>query len=150
MILLANFIASRFKQLPGHLIAGGLIATCLALYFVDLSRFAFLPFATKAIVVGTLTTLPMLFSGIVFIDSFARVKNKDLALGANLVGAIAGGLLQSITFLTGIKALLLVVAGLYLAAMLTRPKQGEIEAYEVERETRGEDSGVEEDLVLTT
>jgi hypothetical protein len=33
-----------------------------------------------------------------------------------------GGLLQSVTFVTGIKALLLIVAGLYLAAFLTRPR----------------------------
>ena len=32
------------------------------------------------------------------------------------------GLLQTVTFVTGIKALLLIVAGLYLVAVLTRPK----------------------------
>jgi len=150
MILLANLIAARFKKLPRNVVACGLIASCLALYFVDLSRLAFLPFATKAILVGALTTLPMFFSGIIFINSFARVKNKDLALGANLIGALAGGMLQSITFVTGIKSLLLIVAGLYVAAMLTRPQHGEAEEQEVEKENRGEDRGAEQDLILTT
>src|SRR5262249_26029966 len=50
-----------------------------------------------------------------------RTERKDLALGANLIGALAGGLLQSVTFLTGIRALLLVVAGLYLLALATLP-----------------------------
>ena len=92
------------------------------MYFVDLSQFAFLPFATKAIVVGSLTTLPMLFSGLIFIDSFAKTKHKDSALGANLMGALVGGALQSVTYVIGIKALLLVVAALYLAAIVCAPR----------------------------
>jgi Ca2+/Na+ antiporter len=76
----------------------------------------------KATIVGALTSLPMLFSGLVFIRSFAVAERKDAALGANLMGALAGGLLQSVTFVTGIKALLLIVAALYIGAMLTRPR----------------------------
>jgi spermidine synthase len=126
MILLANLIEAKLgKRLPSSLVWSGLIGTCIALYFVDLSRFAFLPYATKVLVVGLLTTLPMLFSGIVFIRSFAAVERKDLALGANLFGSLVGGILQSLTFMTGIKALLLIVAGLYLAAFLTRQKKSQ-------------------------
>ena len=124
MILLANAIAARFPKLPLAPVYFALCGSCLALYFVDLSRYAFLPFATKAFIVGGLTTLPMLFSGIVFIRSFAAVKAKHEALGANLIGSLFGALLQSITFLIGIKALLLIVAGLYLMSMLTQPRQG--------------------------
>ena len=121
MVLLANLIAAKFANVPQSLFVCLLMASCVALYFVDLSRFAFLPFATKALLVGTLTTLPMLFAGIIFIDSFRHVLRKDLALGANLFGALVGGILQSVTFVIGIKALLLVVALLYLAAIVTRP-----------------------------
>ena len=117
MILLANAVAAKFPNLPMKPVYVLLCGSCIALYFVDISRFAFLPFATKAVIVGALTTLPMFFSGIVFIRSFAQTKAKDVALGANLFGALVGGLLQSITFITGIKALLLVVAGLYLLAL---------------------------------
>ena len=102
-------------------VAACLIGSCLGLYFVDLSRFAFLPFATKAALIGTLTTLPMLFSGILFIQSFARVERKDVAPAAKLIGALVGGMLQLITFAIGIKALLLIVAALYAAAVLLRP-----------------------------
>lgn len=123
MILLANLVEAKGPRLQQNVVTLCLIATCLALYLIDLSRFGFLPYALKASVVGGLTTLPMFFSGIVFIRSFANVKRKDLALGANLIGALMGGLLQSLTFVIGVKALLLVVAGLYLAAMFTREKQ---------------------------
>ena len=121
MILFANFVAYQLPRLSIRLVYACLIGTCLALYLVDLSSFAFLPYATKAMLVGGLTTLPMLFSGIVFIRSFAVVTGKDEALGANLIGALVGALLQSVTFITGIKALLLIVAALYLASLFTRP-----------------------------
>ena len=128
MILLANLIAARFPRLPMGPVYALLVASCLGLYVLDLSTFAFLPYATKAIVVGLLTSLPMLFSGIVFMRSFADVERKDAALGANLMGALVGGLLQSVTFVVGIKALLLIVGALYIGAMLTRPKAGQSRA----------------------
>jgi len=123
MILLANLIAYRFPRLPLGPVYALLVGSCLGLYALDLSTFAFLPYATKALVVGLLTSLPMLFSGIVFMRSFAAADRKDAALGANLMGALVGGLLQSVTFVVGIKALLLIVGALYVGALLTRPKE---------------------------
>jgi len=125
MALLANGIAYKFPKLPPTLIYFLLASTCLALYFIDLARFGFLPYPIKASIVGTLTSLPMLFSGIVFIRSFAVARDKSNALGANLIGALVGALLQSITFITGIKALLLVVAGFYLLSLFTVPVQAQ-------------------------
>lgn len=122
MILLANLATHRFPHISLRAVYAILITTCLALYFIDLARFAFLPYAIKALVVGGLTTFPMLFSGIVFIRSFTVVAGKDQALGSNLIGALVGALLQSVTFVSGIKALLLMVAGLYFLSMLTKPQ----------------------------
>lgn len=123
MILLSNLIAARFPRLPPVAAAAGLLGCCVGLYCFDLAQLAFLPFLTKAVLVGGMTTLPMLFSGLIFIDSFAKVERKDAALGANLLGALLGGILQSMTFVTGINALLLIVAMLYCLALLTRPAQ---------------------------
>jgi spermidine synthase len=122
MILLANLVAAKFPKLPLPPVYALLVLSCIGLYFLDLSRFAFLPYATKALVVGLLTSLPMLFSGIVFIRSYSITERKDATLGANMIGALVGGLLQSVTFVVGIKALLLIVATLYLAAVLSRPR----------------------------
>jgi spermidine synthase len=125
MALLANWIAYKFPKLPLALVYFLLVGTCLALYFIDLARFSFLPYPLKAAIVGALTSLPMLFSGIVFVRSFVTAKDKSNALGANLIGALVGALLQSITFVIGIKALLLVVAGFYLLSLFTAPAQTE-------------------------
>jgi spermidine synthase len=122
VILLANLLAAALPRLPLSLAYACLIGSAVGLYFVDLAWFAPLPYFARALVVGLLTSLPMLFSGIVFIRSFATTPGKDAALGANLFGALVGGLLQSLTFVTGIKALLLVVAALYAAAWLSKPR----------------------------
>jgi hypothetical protein len=119
MILLANCLVSY--KLRGSAVFGLLVTSCLANYLIDLSTFAFLPYPAKAALVGALTTLPMLFAGMIFIESFPRAVHKDRALGANLIGSLVGGMLQSLTFVIGIKALLLIVAALYLAAWLMRP-----------------------------
>jgi hypothetical protein len=123
--LLANWIALKFPDLPVPLVYFLLIGTSIGLYFIDLATFAFLPYFLKAAIVGSLTSLPMLFSGIVFVRSFAMAQDKSNALGANLIGALVGALLQSITFVIGIKALLLVVAAFYLLSLLTAPTPAE-------------------------
>ena len=120
MVLAANFLVARFPVISTNWAYAALAASCLGLYGIDIARFAFLPFVSKVVVVGLLTCLPMLFSGIVFIRSFSQVRDKDLALGANLFGSLTGGILQSVTFLIGTKALLLLVAGLYALAWLCR------------------------------
>jgi spermidine synthase len=119
MILAANLLTYRFADIPLKWVYFSLFALCLLLYFVDLASFAFLPYLIKASIVGSVTTLPMLFSGIIFIRSFTLVAEKDKALGANLFGALTGAMLQSITFITGIKALLLIVLLFYVLAMIT-------------------------------
>ena len=123
MALVANWIAYKFPALPVTPVYALLIGSAVGLYFVDLSVFSSLPYFIKAVLVGSLTSLPMLFSGIVFVRSFTIAKDKSNALGANLIGALAGALLQSITFVIGIKALLLVVAGFYLLSLFTAPAQ---------------------------
>jgi spermidine synthase len=134
MALLANWIAYRFSKLPLPLVYSLLVGTCLVLYFIDLARFGFLVYPLKATIVGALTSLPMLFSGMVFIRSFALARDKSNALGANLIEALVGALLQSITFITGIKTLLIVVAGFYLLALFTKssPSKTDEQAIQVE------------------
>jgi hypothetical protein len=129
MALMANWLAFRFPAMPIGAAYIALIGICIGLYFVDLARFAFLPPAMKALVVGALTTCPMLVSGLIFVRSFATADHKDEALGANLVGALFGALLQSLTFVIGIKALLLIVAACYVASLVTLPARTAAVAY---------------------
>lgn len=119
MILFANLIRAKVSNIPMGLVYVLLVGSSAGLYFVDLSAAAFLPYAQKVLIIAAVATLPMLFSGIVFIHSFNATPDKGRALGANLFGALVGGLLQSLTFITGMQFLMLLVAALYLTAVLT-------------------------------
>ncbi len=52
MVLLANALEAGFPRIQTWVVYSFVCGTCLALYFIDLSRFAFLPYATKALLVG--------------------------------------------------------------------------------------------------
>jgi hypothetical protein len=56
-----------------------------------------------------------------FIQSFAVSTDKARALGSNLIGALVGGLLESLSFVTGIRALVILVGLFYWIAILRRP-----------------------------
>ena len=120
MVLLANFVVSVIRNIPDGLIYLLLLSASVMLYFLDLAAFNSLPLVQKSLIVGLLTTSPMFFSGIIFIRSFARTARKDLALGSNLLGALIGAMLQSLSFIFGIRFLLVIVLLCYLAACMTR------------------------------
>ena len=59
------------------------------------------------------------FSNFVLLGSFlGRVGATNVAFGANLLGAMVGGVLEYVSLVTGYQTLLLLVATLYAAAFL--------------------------------
>jgi hypothetical protein len=61
---------------------------------------------------------PVFFANLVFTRSFQDTRSADMAFASNLIGATLGGVLEYAALLTGYRGLLLVVAGLYLAALV--------------------------------
>ena len=67
--------------------------------------------------------VPIFFAGIIFTENFRREAGSSWAFGANMLGAVAGGLAQNLSFIFGMKALLLISALVYcLAAIVQRKK----------------------------
>ena len=62
---------------------------------------------------------PIFIANLVFAERFRNVEESNVAFGANLLGAMVGGVLEYVALLTGYQALLLLVAVLYGAAFLT-------------------------------
>jgi hypothetical protein len=77
-----------------------------------------LPFQTRSvgILLAGAYCAPVFFSGVIFAGTFRRIENKSSAFGSNILGAVAGGLTQNISFVIGLKALLLLAAGFYALA----------------------------------
>jgi len=56
---------------------------------------------------------PIIFANLVFARAFRDTAMADMSFASNLLGAMVGGALEYVALLTGYRALLLVVAGLY-------------------------------------
>src|SRR4029450_3036308 len=75
---------------------------------------------------------PVFVANLIFAERFKGVGSSVVAFGANLLGAMVGGLLEYGGRVVGYRALLLVVAGLYSLAFVFRPREA----------TRGRATGV--------
>jgi SAM-dependent methyltransferase len=63
---------------------------------------------------------PIFIANLVFAERFRSVEASNVAFGANLLGAMLGGVLEYVSLVTGYQALLLLVAALYAAAFIAR------------------------------
>ncbi len=82
-----------------------------------------LPTPARLIVAVLLAFAPIFAANLVFARRFRDSANSTAAFGANLVGAMVGGLLEYASLITGYRNLLLIVALLYGAAFLLRPNE---------------------------
>jgi SAM-dependent methyltransferase len=117
LILLANILVERYRLPSPYIAYGGLTVSLLLGYFIPASVFIALPGALKALGAVTLYTLPVFFAGIVFSTSFAKSRSPDQHIGSNMIGAILGGLLESFSFISGIRSLFLIALALYLLSL---------------------------------
>lgn len=127
MALLANAWVARS---PGTSLLAPLVGVLLggaALVLTPLDTFVSLPAPWKMLVAGSFFALPIFFSGILFTRLFQRTRRKDMALGSNLFGAIAGGLCEQFSFVSGLRALTAMAVILYLAAYFCSRQEDMVE-----------------------
>ena len=121
-IVAANLVTRRTARATAELgFLGIAVALALNLLLPDRALFFADPIL-RALAAMALYCGVIFFAGIAFIRGFARASFSGGALGSNLLGALAGGLLESLSLWTGLKALLAVAGLFYLAAFLTRPR----------------------------
>lgn len=122
LILLANAVAARFPALTGTFAYVGLFTALAVCYFVPLQALLFESFWLRALGSTLFLCSPVFFAGLIFISSFARTKFSAEAFGSNLFGSVIGGLLEALSFWTGIRSLLVVAGICYLLSWVTRRK----------------------------
>ncbi len=114
MILLANLVVSRTRRVPLRLVYLALFAVLLFDYFVSLRGLLGLSFWWQLLAVGLQVAGPMFFSGIIFARWFEQAQDTSSALGANLMGAVLGALLEYGSLVVGLRQLYLVALLFYL------------------------------------
>ncbi|HLC02915.1 MAG TPA: methyltransferase domain-containing protein [Anaerolineales bacterium] len=122
MILLSNFVAERWTKPSYRLLYPMLLLSISLIYVIPLERLFLKSELAKGLVVGGLFCLPVFFAGLIFITGFRTTPQKDAAFGANILGAILGGFLEAVSFISGMRFLLLLAAGLYVISAITLPR----------------------------
>ena len=126
VLLLANFFVRYRHPERLHIYYVALCAGLLVDFAVPWSK---LP--GSGVFVGTVICVaycvPIFFAGVIFTECFRRVSGRSEAFGSNMLGAVAGGLAQNLSFVFGMKALLLVAVFIYGGAAIlqfARPFKG--------------------------
>jgi spermidine synthase len=114
-LLLANVIVEHSRSLPRWLVLAGLLAGLALAWWLPINQFAGSAAAAGAVATAVFA-IPVFFAGILFATEFRAVESPSAALGANILGAVAGGLLENLSFIFGMRALLLVAIALYCLA----------------------------------
>jgi spermidine synthase len=118
LIVAVNFLVDSWPSIPVRFAYSGIGICLLVSYFLPLEKLFFQGFWVKALVATLVLCSPVAFASIVFIRSFAEYKFSGRALGSNLLGALVGGMLESVSLWTGIRSLIILAAALYLLSFL--------------------------------
>jgi spermidine synthase len=126
LIVAANATVSSIPSISRGIAYAGILIAAAVGYFVPMQSLFFPNPWAKGLAALAVLCLPVYFAGIIFARSFAEVSFNSEALGSNLLGAVVGGVLESISFWTGLRALLLVSVLLYIlsAIALRRRESG--------------------------
>ena len=126
LIVGANAVVEWRPDFPIAAAYAGIFVTLLAAYLTPVRALLFPSVAMKIVASTVVFCLPVFFAGIVFVRSYAQAGFRGEALGSNLFGALAGGLLEATSFWFGLRFLLLLAGALYLASWLTLAARREV------------------------
>jgi SAM-dependent methyltransferase len=117
MALASALVASRIEIRRRAPIAVALLALLAINYFVPVGRVTFESRAAESLFYGLLVFSPVFCAGLLFSSSFKRSSSTAADFGANLLGAIVGGVGEYLSLLAGYQFLLVLVALCYIAAI---------------------------------
>ncbi len=118
MALAANLVAGRLKGAALKPVYIGLFASLLLNLVFPLHWLSALGSFPKELAAGWVMGLPIFFAGLAFSLAFSRCQDRSAALASNLLGAMVGGMLETLSFVIGIQGLLVVTTLLYAGSMI--------------------------------
>jgi spermidine synthase len=118
MILAANLFVQIVKPQSLWWYYAGLFLTLVLNLVVPLDFFLGQDRAIQVVGSCLLVFAPILFAGVIFATSFARAKAAGAAFGANIAGAMLGGLAENASMLLGFQYLLVLALVFYLLSTI--------------------------------
>jgi len=117
-IVIANlFVLTARPERAGPYYIGLLVALA-ASALVPIDSFLGMERTAQVIWSCTLAFAPILFAGVVFAVQFARSAEPDQAFGANIAGAMFGGLAENSSMLLGFQHLVFLALAFYALSAL--------------------------------
>lgn len=120
-VLAAIGLNRRLRSRDPRLFYAGLAGSLAVAYLLPPAALLFDPPILRYMLASLIAFAPVFFANLVFTFSFRESDAADLAFGANLVGAMVGGVLEWTALVTGYQALLPVIGGVYILAWIARP-----------------------------
>jgi SAM-dependent methyltransferase len=120
LMLLLSTVIMQLRPMPWVVAASGLALSLIVNYLTPIGLLPSLGVPVKLLLSMTFVGLPLFFASSCFALLFRHRNDPALAFGWNLLGAVAGGLLEFVSMVTGFKALSLLALGMYLAAFGVR------------------------------
>jgi SAM-dependent methyltransferase len=118
-VLLAIEVARRIRTPDPRALYGALGVALVVGFVVPPSALLELGAAPRFVVGATIAFAPIFLANLIFAERFKAAASSTVAFGANLLGAMVGGLLEYGALLVGYRALLIGAGLLYAAAFVT-------------------------------
>jgi hypothetical protein len=117
-MLLVSTIIMQLRPLPWSVCVAGLVTSLLVSYFVPTHALLGHNAVMTLLLSGAFVGLPIFFASTCFAMRFKVRAMPDIAFGWNLLGAVAGGLLEFSSMAIGFRNLCLVALAAYVLAFV--------------------------------
>jgi spermine/spermidine synthase len=122
MALASVVIAARLEVKRRGVLLAALLALLALNYVVPVGRVSFNSRLTESLFYAALVFSPVLCAGVLFSSSYKRSSSAATDFGANLFGAMIGGVGEYLSLVTGYRFLLVLAAACYALAVASGKK----------------------------
>jgi spermidine synthase len=117
-LLAANLVAERVpRSLPKFWIVLPLLVGLGVVYLFPFDRMQGAPAMVGMLAAG-IFFVPVVFAGLLFSLEFREESSPATALGANVLGAVVGGLLENLSLILGMRGLIPITIAIYCVAAI--------------------------------
>ena len=122
MALAATLIVST-REIRRPWVVGGVLLALLGVNFlIPIGTIGFASRVAESVFYAVLVFSPILCAGLLFGSAIKRSPSLARDYGVNLLGAMAGGVGEYLSLVTGFRVLLVVIAACYVGALLARDR----------------------------